>query len=202
MKLNVTPRYQTPHPLVPDFSSFEFLRENSPEDPMLASDGETVVHSPQKRKMSKPEVAAKRRRGNELQDSFLQEVVQYARRNRVALKRPRDRQPPQRGDTQPVETQCDSGYSSLPQSPVVSDSTTSDDAAIPKRESLYQEDILRNYHEFTDRRRMKDAGFVISPVSDGEQRVFEGIFMGESDGWSPSSDVRSQDMDSTMSDEQ
>ncbi|KAL1646724.1 hypothetical protein SLS61_007638 [Didymella pomorum] len=199
---NAVIRNSTPHSFFPDTCSLEFLRDNSPKDFTVASDGETVLHSPQKRKMSKPEIAAKRRRGNELHESFLQEVVQYARRNRVALKHPRDRRPPQHGNAQPVETQCDNGHSSLPQSPVLSDSTTSDDAAIPKRGSLNQEDILRNYHDFADRRRMKDAGLVISPVSDGERRAFESIFVGESDGWSPSSDVRSQDMDATLSDEQ
>lgn len=203
MKLDVTPTQQSSHTLpLPVQSSRNALRENSMKASTVVSDDETVVHSPQKRKMSKPvvvvaEAAAKRRRedgrlfSNDIHESFLQDMLQYARRNRFdALKRSENCQEPRHGTTQPFEMQCDSGISSLPPSPVISSSTTSDHAAIPNREDLHRESILQNYHEFADRRLFKDAGLIISPVSDGERRAYESIFMGDSDEWSSSTEGR------------
>ncbi|KAF3054109.1 hypothetical protein E8E11_011717 [Didymella keratinophila] len=175
MKLDVTPSHQPSH-------AFSALRENSLKASTVFSGEGTVVRSPQKRKVSKPEViiaetAAKRRcedgrpLGNDLYEAFSQEMVQYVRRN------------------EPVEMQCDSGFSSLPPSPVVS-----------KRGGLQQEDIMHNYHEFADRRLFKDAGLITSPVSDGERRAYESIFMGDSDERSSSSeDERESGTDSVPS---
>jgi len=181
VKLDVTPSHQLSH-------AFSALRENSLKASTVVSGEEIVVRSPQKCKVSKPEVvvaetAAKRRcQGDDLHESFFPDVVQYTRHN------------------QPVDMQCDSGFSSLPPSPVVSDSTTSDDAVISKRGGLQQEDIMHNYHEFADRRLFKDAGLIISPVSDDEQRAYESIFMGDSEERSSSSEVGSPNLHATMSD--
>jgi hypothetical protein len=213
MKLDVTPGQQ-PSDKFPRFgqSSLNALRENSPKTSTVFSKDEAVVHSPQKRKVSKPEVnvaeAVGKRRcrdgrpfSNGPSESVLQDVLEYTQRNGVdALRRPGDSQVPQRGVVQPVEMQCDSGLSFMPPSPVASNSTTSDDVFIPERRGLHQEDILHNYHEFADRRLFKDAGLIISPVSDGERRAYESIFLGDSDERLSSSEVGSQDLDATMSD--
>lgn len=63
--------------------------------------------------------------------------------------------------------------------------------------ALQQEQILRNYREFAELKPYKDAG-IISPVSDGERRVFESIFL-EDEQWSPVYDG-STDLDSVMGD--
>lgn len=198
MKLDITPNEHSLKSLhTPVRASFDTLREGSLQAPTIVSDNGTVVHSPQKRKVSKPglvvtEAAAKRRcqdrtlSSNDLNESFLQNVLWSARCNGVYTKYKGDRHAREQESTQPIEGQSDSQPSSLPPSPVVLGSTTSDDAAIPERGGLHQEVILHNYHELVDRRLFKDAGLIISPVSDGERRAYESIFMEDSDEWSPS----------------
>lgn len=101
---------------------------------------------------------------------------------------------------QPTETQCGCGISSSSASQAVSEeSVPSDDIGIPDRGSLNQEDILYNYHEFVQRKIFKDAGLVISPVSDGERRAYESIFFEDGDDWSPVTDGSSSNMDTVIS---
>jgi hypothetical protein len=109
-------------------------------------------------------------------------------------------QPSQHGADQLVEMQYDSRVLSPSTSLVVSESIPSDDAAITDQGGLHQGDILHNYHEFADRKLFKDAGLVVSPVSDGERRAYESIFIGDSDEWSPTTDGSSMNMDTIMSD--
>lgn len=52
---------------------------------------------------------------------------------------------------------------------------------------LQQQQILRNYEEFAGQKSRRDAGFV-SPVSEGERKVFESIFLGGEEVWSPASE--------------
>lgn len=93
--------------------------------------------------------------------------------------------------------QCDSGLSSLSASPAISE-----ESALPNdatgHESLHQEEILDNYHEFADRKLFKDAG-LISPVSDGERRAYESIFVGDCDEWSPVTDESAMNLDTALS---
>jgi len=78
--------------------------------------------------------------------------------------------------------QGDSGFSSPDMPQADSDSSVPDTA--DTGEDYVQQQIMRNYKEFADRRHRKDAGVVVSPVSDGERRVFESIFL-ESEVGSP-----------------
>lgn len=183
----------------------------------MGSDDGTVVQisleSPQKRKVSSSAVVDAattskrwrhdsmteepsdvRRSSNGLRESFLRDVLQYALHSPCTG--PETLQTPQ----QPVEIQRDGGFPSLPRLPVISQPMTSDDIAISKRGSLEQEDIRQNYHEFADHRLFKDAGLVISPVSDGERRAYESIFMGDSDESSPVTEEGSMTWDAVMSD--
>jgi hypothetical protein len=62
---------------------------------------------------------------------------------------------------------------------------------------LQQQQIMRNYEEFAGRKSRKDAGFA-SPVSEGERRVFESIFMNGGEVWSPATEGSGLDFDSMM----
>ena len=63
--------------------------------------------------------------------------------------------------------------------------------------ALEQEQILRNYQEFSERKLRKNAG-IISPVSDGERRAFEDIFLEDSPGWSPITECSTDQRNTTM----
>ncbi|KAJ8105884.1 hypothetical protein OPT61_g9909 [Boeremia exigua] len=89
--------------------------------------------------------------------------------------------------------QDDSGFSSSETPLGDSDSSEPDSAGVERRGSFQQQQILRNYHEFADRRLRKDAGLLISPVSDGERRAFESIFLDDSEGFSPLSECAAGD---------
>lgn len=143
---------------------------------------------------------------------FLEEVQQMAERNaNDARIDPACSQTTQHGADQghitppgqsvPMWTghldQCDSGLSSFSAPPAISEeSALSNDAT--GHETLHQEEILDNYHEFADRKLFKDAG-LISPVSDSERRAYESIFMGDCDGWSPVTDGSAMNLNTVLS---
>ncbi|KAF1928408.1 uncharacterized protein M421DRAFT_420953 [Didymella exigua CBS 183.55] len=230
MKLDVTPTRQPLTPAENRLPSCETYLRRLLEISSAGSDHETVVHnrpvmysSPQKRKVSKPEVvdavtASKRRCRDsmlELDDALSDEellcddsfVPRYSQGiPQIAEHKSND--PfvgPQRRRydfDQPVKIQCDSGYSSSSTSPAFPvESTPSEDAIIADRGSLHQDEILHNYHEFADRRLFKDAGLVTSPFSDSERMAYESIFMEDSDEWSPATDGSSINMDMVMSEQ-
>lgn len=192
-------------------------RQDRLDTSMIGSDDATVVQislgAPQKRKMSSSALAdatttfKRWHRGSRieepsdrspssksLRESFSRDVLQCARHNPLAD--PENRQALQ----QPAEIRHDSGSSTLPRLLVLSQPVTLDNTAISERESFQQDDIQQNYHEFADCRLFKDAGLVISPVSDGERRAYESIFMGDSDESSPLIEEGSMTWDAAMSD--
>lgn len=62
---------------------------------------------------------------------------------------------------------------------------------------LQQQQIMRNYEEFAGRKSRRDAGFV-SPVSEGERKVFESIFLGGEEVWSPASEGSGMEFEAAM----
>ncbi|KAF1363736.1 hypothetical protein EJ07DRAFT_152512 [Lizonia empirigonia] len=82
-------------------------------------------------------------------------------------------------------------------SPPSTDDSAPESATEKAYTALQQEQILRNYQEFTELKPYKDAG-IISPVSEDERRVFESIFL-EDEQWSPVYDG-SADLDTVMGD--
>ena len=64
-------------------------------------------------------------------------------------------------------------------------------------DALQQQQIMRNYEEFAGRKSRRDAGLV-SPVSEGERRVFEGIFLGGEEVWSPASEGSGMEFEAAM----
>ena len=93
--------------------------------------------------------------------------------------------------------QQDSGTSS-PDGPLGEPESSAPNSAVNMGHGvLQQQQILRNYQEFADRKLFKDAG-LISPVSDGERRAFEGIFLEDSEEWSPVTDGSAVDLDTVM----
>lgn len=63
--------------------------------------------------------------------------------------------------------------------------------------ALLQEQILRNYREFESLKSQRNDE-PISPVSDGERRVFEDIFLEDSEEWSPATDGSGLDLDTVV----
>lgn len=68
------------------------------------------------------------------------------------------------------------------------------------QDTLQQQQIMRNYQEFAGRTLLKEAG-LLSPISDGERKVFERIFLGDGEVSSPLTDDSVMDFDSTMGEE-
>ena len=64
--------------------------------------------------------------------------------------------------------------------------------------SLQQQQIRRNYQEFADRKLHKTSGLIDSPVSEGEFRAYERIFMDDSEVCSPFTDESAVDFDAVM----
>jgi hypothetical protein len=62
---------------------------------------------------------------------------------------------------------------------------------------LQQQQIRRNYAEFVERQRRREAG-VVSPISEGERAAFESVFLDSSEVWSPTTDGSAVDPDIVM----
>ena len=58
---------------------------------------------------------------------------------------------------------------------------------------LQQQQIMRNYEEFAGRKSRKD-----SPMSEGEGKVFESIFLNGDEVWSPATEGSGMDFESAM----
>ncbi|KAF2626735.1 hypothetical protein BU25DRAFT_459416 [Macroventuria anomochaeta] len=156
--------------------------------------------SPQKRKVSKPEVV----------DAAL-DTKRIRRELDDEAENDEEKRAPQFGDAlyhtcSPNESprtwyrqleQHDSGTSS-PNTPLAGSESSAPKSAVDLGyDALQQQQILRNYQEFADRKLFKDAG-LISPVSDGERRVFESIFLEDSEEWSAVTDGSMVNFDTVM----
>lgn len=64
--------------------------------------------------------------------------------------------------------------------------------------SLQQQQIRRNYQEFADRKLHRTSGLIDSPVSEGEFRAYERIFMDDGEVCSPFTDESAVDLDAVM----
>jgi hypothetical protein len=92
--------------------------------------------------------------------------------------------------------QGDSSMSSPNPNPSSPNDSASNSAVEVDHADLQQQQILCNYQEFSERKLRKDAG-LISPISDGERRAFEDIFL-EDNEWSPVTDGSVINMDTLM----
>ncbi|KAJ4316256.1 hypothetical protein N0V94_005535 [Neodidymelliopsis sp. IMI 364377] len=62
---------------------------------------------------------------------------------------------------------------------------------------LQQQQIRRNYAEFVERKRRREAG-IVSPTSEGERAAFESVFLDGSELWSPTTDGSAVEVDVVM----